>query len=227
VRSIGEEDLIFDPGSDELYSDLGYILLGNIIENIVEEKLDEYWSKTILSPLKLENGLFFTKNKQTKGKVYGATGRCQWSNKELCGLVNDDNCRLMDGVAGHAGLFGTTDALMQLTSTLLRMYKGSYTHPAISFDLMREALKLKKGRWMLGFDTPSRPVSSSGKYFSDKTIGHLGFTGTSFWLDCREMRGVVVLTNRVLCDEDLTQIRKFRPKIHDVVLKILTSVKGK
>ena len=227
VRSIGEEDLIFDPGSGELYSDLGYILLGNIIENIVEEKLDEYWSKTILSPLKLENGLFFTKNKQTKGKVYGATGRCQWSNKELCGLVNDDNCRLMDGVAGHAGLFGTTDALMQLTSTLLRMYKGSYTHPAISFDLMREALKFKKGRWVLGFDTPSRPVSSSGKYFSDKTIGHLGFTGTSFWLDCREMRGVVLLTNRVLCDEDLTQIRKFRPKVHDVVLKILTSVKGK
>lgn len=225
VRSIGKEDLIFDPGSGELYSDLGYILLGKIIENIVEEKLDHYWSKTIMRPLELENGLFFAKNKQTKGNVFGVTGRCQWSNTELCGLVNDDNCRLMGGVAGHAGLFGTAEALMQLTTALLRMYKGSYAHPAISFDLMREALKLKKGRWVLGFDTPSRPASSSGKYFSDKTIGHLGFTGTSFWLDCSEMRGVVLLTNRVLCSEDLTGIQKFRPAVHDAIAKLLTDRK--
>ncbi len=225
VRSIGKENLIFDPGTAELYSDLGYILLGKIIENIAEEKLDKYWSKTILGPLELQKGLFFTRNEPAKGNAFGATGRCQWSNKQLCGLVNDDNCRLMGGVAGHAGLFGTADALAQLTSTLLKMYKGSYTHPGISFELMREALKLKKGRWVLGFDTPSRPVSSSGKYFSDKTIGHLGFTGTSFWLDCSEMRGIVLLTNRVLCSDDLTGIQKFRPTIHDAIAKLLTDRK--
>ena len=227
VRSIGKEDLIFDPGSDEVYSDLGYILLGKIIEKITEEKLDLYWNNTILSPLELENGLFFTKNNKMKGKVFGVTGRCQWSNKELCGLVNDDNCRLMGGVAGHAGLFGTADALVQLTSTLLKIYKGSYIHPALSFELMKEALTMKKSRWVLGFDTPSRPVSSSGKYFSDLTIGHLGFTGTSFWLDCSEMRGIVLLTNRVLCSEDLTQIQNFRPKIHDEIGKLLTQVNKK
>ena len=226
VRSISKEDLTFDPGSSELYSDLGYVLLGKIVEKIVGEKLDQYWKKTILGPLRLHKGLLFTKNHPVKGKVFGTTGRCQWSNKELSGLVNDDNCRLLGGVAGHAGLFGTADALVQLTSTLLKMYNGSYTHPAISFELMREALKRKKGRWVLGFDTPSKPTSSSGTYFSDKTIGHLGFTGTSFWLDLEEMRGVVLLTNRVLCNEDLTGIKKFRPTVHDVIQKILTDRKN-
>jgi len=226
VRSISKEDLTFDPGSSELYSDLGYILLGKIVEQRVEEKLDQYWKKIILSPLRLHKGLLFTKNQPMKGKVFGTTGRCQWSNKELSGLVNDDNCRLLGGVAGHAGLFGTADALVQLTSTLLKMYNGSYTHPAISFELIREALKRKKGRWVLGFDTPSKPTSSSGTHFSDKTIGHLGFTGTSFWLDLEEMRGVILLTNRVLCNEDLTGIQKLRPTVHDAIQKILTDRKN-
>lgn len=226
VRSITKEDLTFEPGSCELYSDLGYILLGEIVEKIVKEKLDQYWKKIILGPLRLHKGLLFTKNQTMKGMVFGTTGRCQWSNKELSGLVNDDNCRLIGGVAGHAGLFGTADALLQLTSTLLQMYKGSYTHPAISFELMREALKRKKGRWVLGFDTPSKPISSSGRYFSDKTIGHLGFTGTSFWLDLEEMRGVILLTNRVLCSGDLTGIQKFRPTVHDAIQKILTDRKN-
>ena len=231
VRSIGKEDLTFAPGSSELYSDLGYILLGKIIEQTVDEQLDQYWKKTILGPLRLHKGLLFTKNQPMKGKVFVTTGRCQWSNKELSGLVNDDNCRLLGGVAGHAGLFGTAEALVQLTLSLLKMYNGSYTHPAISFDLMREvfkreAFKRKKGRWVLGFDTPSKPTSSSGTHFSDKTIGHLGFTGTSFWLDLEEMRGVILLTNRVLCNEDLTGIQKFRPTVHDAIQKILTGRKN-
>jgi len=225
VRSIKKENLCFDPGSSELYSDLGYMLLGEIVEQIAAEKLDQYWNKTILGPLRLNNGLFITKNEPMKEKVFGNTGRCQWSNKELSGLVNDDNCRLVGGVAGHAGLFGTADALVQLSIALLKIYNGIYTHPAISFELMREALQQKKGRWVLGFDTPSRPTSSSGRYFSDTTIGHLGFTGTSFWLDLEEMRGVILLTNRVLCGEDLTGIKKFRPAVHDAILKILTDRK--
>lgn len=226
VSSIGKEDLIFEPGSGELYSDLGYILLGKIVEKITGKNLDLYWTQTILGPLKLNNGLFFTHNEPMKEKVFGVTGRCQWSNKELSGVVNDDNCRIIGGVAGHAGLFGTADALVQLSTTLIQMYNGSYAHPAISFELMREALQEKRGRWVLGFDTPSRPTSSSGRYFSNTTIGHLGFTGTSFWLDCKEVRGVVLLTNRVLCGEDLTGIQKFRPTVHDTIQKILTDRKN-
>ena len=221
-----KEELVAEPGRRELYSDLGYIVLGKLVEKISGEKLDQYWGRTILSPIGLEKGLFFNRNQNVKDRLYSVTGVCQWSNKELSGLVNDDNCRSMGGVAGHAGLFGTAAALVTLTTTLLKMYKGSYIHPALSFEGLRKVLPTKSGRWVLGFDTPSHPVSSSGKYFSTKTIGHLGFTGTSFWLDCEKMKGVVLLTNRVLCGEDLKGIRKFRPQVHDTIMAELTDRKS-
>ena len=224
LRKIIHEELIFEPGRSELYSDLGYILLGAIVEKISGEKLDKYWDKTILGPLELENGLFFNKNKNMKGKVFPTTGTCQWSNKELSGVVNDDNCRSLGGVEGHAGLFGTAYGLLKLITALMKMHNRTYTHPELSFELMRNALSSKSGRWVLGFDTPSKPISSSGKYFSNKTIGHLGFTGTSFWLDCKKRRGVVLLTNRVLYGDDLAPIRKFRPQVHDVILKELSRI---
>ena len=224
LKSIVNEELMYEPGRGEVYSDLGYILLGKIVEKISGEKLDRYWEKTIVRPLGLEKGLFFNRNQKVKGKIFPATGICQWSNKELSGVVNDDNCRSLGGVEGHAGLFGSADALLKLMAALMKMYTRAYTHPNLSFEVMRNALHAKSGRWVLGFDTPSRPVSSSGKYFSDKTIGHLGFTGTSFWLDCTKRRGVVLLTNRVLCGEDLTPIRKFRPQVHDAILKELSLI---
>lgn len=225
ISRITDEKLISDPGKKELYSDLGYILLGNIVEKITETELDTYWQKTILQPLGLEKGLIFTRNQNLKEKLFTATGICQWSNNELSGLVNDDNCRSLGGVAGHAGMFGTAEALLKLVTSLLEMYKGSYTHPNLSMEKLKKLLKVKKERWVLGFDTPSKPISSSGNYFSHETIGHLGFTGTSFWLDCKKMIGVVLLTNRVLCGDDLTGIRKFRPQIHDIIMKELTDRK--
>lgn len=224
IERITGENLVFIPGTGELYSDLGYILLGKIIEKVSGEKLDSYWQKTILSPLGLEKGLFFKKNEIEAGGIYPATGFCQWSKRELCGLVNDDNCRSVGGVAGHAGLFATAEGLVKFCECILKMYSGIYSHPALSFDLIRKKLDNKHGRWVLGFDTPTGQISSSGKYFSDKTLGHLGFTGTSFWLDCKNKRGIIVLTNRVLCSQDLTPIRKLRPRLHDAIMEKLIPV---
>lgn len=226
IERITGEKLVFTPGTGELYSDLGYMLLGKIIEKVSGEKLDSYWQKTIMGPLGLEKGLFLTKNKIEDTSAFPATGFCQWSNKELCGLVNDDNCRSLGGVAGHAGLFGTAEGLVKLCECILKMYNGTYSHPTLSFELIRKKLDSKHGRWVLGFDTPTGQISSSGKYFSGSTLGHLGFTGTSFWLDCKKKRGIVLLTNRVLCSEDVTLIRKFRPRLHDAVMEKLTPVNG-
>lgn len=227
IGRITQENLLFEPGAGELYSDLGYILLGKIIEKVSGEKLDSYWQRIILGPLGLEKGLFFAANRNVKASSFSATGFCQWSNRELCGVVNDDNCRSLGGVAGHAGLFGTIEALVQFCEIILKMYCGTFIHPKFSFELLRERLTHKRGRWVLGFDTPSGLVSSSGKHFSFLTLGHLGFTGTSFWLDCKKMRGVVLLTNRVLGSEDLDLIRKFRPQIHDLIMEKITKEKGK
>lgn len=226
IDCILNESLEADPGCREVYSDLGYILLGKIVENVSGEKLNDFWQRTVISPLGLEDGLFFNVNKKLKGNVVPATGYCQWSNRELCGLVNDDNCRSLGGVAGHAGLFGSAEGLVQFCEILLKMYDGSYNHPALSFDLVRRKLQNDHGRWILGFDTPTGAQPSSGNYFSDETIGHLGFTGTSFWLDCRSRRGVVLLTNRVLYSDDVSSIRKFRPLVHNTIIEKLTDEKG-
>jgi CubicO group peptidase (beta-lactamase class C family) len=224
---IQEEDVIAEPGKHELYSDLGYIILGRLVEKVSGEKLNVFWKKNVISPLDLDKSLFFAVNNNFGRIPLASTGSCQWSNKELCGLVHDDNCRSIGGVAGHAGLFGTAAGVLSLMEIMLRMYNNNYAHPSFSFDPVRARLKENHGRWVLGFDTPTGHVPSSGKHFSSKTLGHLGFTGTSFWMDCRQKIGVVVMTNRVLCTADLEGIRRFRPIIHDCIMEKLSLVNGR
>ncbi|BHH85469.1 serine hydrolase domain-containing protein [Desulforhopalus sp. 52FAK] len=224
---IEREKLLTKPGTKEEYSDIGYIILGKLVEKLSGKRLSDYWEKEIICPLGLEKELYFAKNKDMSGIVFPTTGSCMWTKLELSGLVHDDNCRSIGGVAGHAGLFGTTKGLLTLIETLFKMYDNSYSHPSFSFDGVKERLKGDHGRFILGFDTPTGDTPSSGKYFSSRTLGHLGFTGTSFWMDCDQKIAVVLLTNRVLCGEDLTGIREFRPAVHDLIMKKLTPVTGR
>ncbi|TKB11644.1 serine hydrolase [Desulforhopalus sp. IMCC35007] len=220
IERILEEEAEYLPGEGEVYSDLGYILLGKIVEKISGEPLDIFWENKITAPVGLNNGLFFNRNEKGKDMTFCSTGHCQWSNKELYGLVNDDNCRSIGGVAGHAGLFGSAKAVLEFCSILLKIYKGSYSHPNLSFCQIKNRMIARRGRWVLGFDTPSENRSSSGSYYSKQTLGHLGFTGTSFWLDLMQNRIVVLLTNRVLCGgSNIEGIQKFRPLIHNVIMK--------
>lgn len=224
---IQKEDLLTKPGAMEAYSDLGYILLGKLVENLSGNKLSDYWEKEIMCPLGIEKALYFAKNRDLSGIVFPTTGSCVWTNMELSGLVHDDNCRSIGGVAGHAGLFGTTKGLLTLIEILFKMYEKSYSHPSFSFDAVKKRLEGEHGRFVLGFDTPTGDTPSSGKYFSRRTLGHLGFTGTSFWMDCSQKIAIVVLTNRVMCGEDLTGIRQFRPAVHDLIMKKLGFVDKK
>ena len=220
VGWILDEQLVFQPGTENLYSDLGFILLGRIIEMVSGESLDEYWQKKIIKFLHLDKGLFFAGKRKKNSFVCAATGRCCWSNSELCGVVNDDNCRALGGVAGHAGLFGSAGALLSLCEEILLQFRGDKRHVSYSSENLRKVLKNKQGSWVFGFDTPSG-FSSSGKYFSDMTIGHLGFTGTSFWIDLQREIAIVLLTNRVSCGESLEPIKKLRPIIHDTIMEFL------
>lgn len=218
------EKLVFDPAAAHLYSDLGFILLGRIIERISGEPLDEYWKRKVVQPLKLigiEKGLFFPRIQKSVSTVYAGTGVCEWSKKRLSGLVHDDNCRALGGVAGHAGLFGDTDALLSLCEIIALQFRGEYQHPSFCKENIKEIFNEKKGPWILGFDTPTAGTSSSGRYFSEMTIGHLGFTGTSFWIDLQRGIGIVLLTNRVACGENIESIKKLRPLLHDLIMQVL------
>ena len=220
------ENIYFQPGTGNLYSDLGFILLGKIIEKVSGESLNGYWTRKILEPLDLEKGLFFA-GKQKKGsEVYAATGVCSWSKKRLYGVVHDDNCRALGGVAGHAGLFGTAHAVLSLAENIILQFWGDRQHPAYRSETLRKVLGNKKGPWAFGFDTPTPGLSSSGKYFSDMSFGHLGFTGTSFWVDLHRRSAIVFLTNRVFCGDAGDGIKKIRPLLHDAIMEAIIKKSG-
>jgi len=107
------------------------------------------------------------------------------------------------------------------------MWKGEAEHPNIKSEdleyfLTRQQI-IEGSTWALGFDTPTEKESSSGKYLSPKSVGHLGFTGTSFWIDPEKKTAIVLLTNRVHPSRENNKIKKFRPYFHDRVLKKLFS----
>jgi len=216
-----EEKLIYLSETDFLYSDLGFMLLGIIVEKIAGKNFNEYIKQKIYTPLNLQNSLFFAE-KEKRGIAYAATEKCPWTGKILSGIVHDDNCRALGGVAGHAGLFGTIKGVVEWCEQFLSQLKGRNTHPFYGNETIRKAVTKKWiSGWTPGFDTPSVTGSSSGRFFSSDSFGHLGFTGTSFWVDPQKEVIIVLLTNRVHFGRHNELIRKFRPFFHDTVMQCL------
>lgn len=220
LKNILGEKLCAQPGTTPCYSDLGFMLLGLISEKITGSTLDELASSIIYTPLGLQKDLFFVDTDKTRGKGFVSTEKCLWERKMLCGRVHDDNCRAMGGVAGHAGLFGTLQGVVQLCEQLLDQWQGRGQQPAYGNTLLRQALtRVNNSTWTLGFDTPSAQGSSSGRFFSQRSVGHLGFTGTSFWIDLEKECIAVLLTNRVHPSRENEKIREFRPLFHDTLMQ--------
>ncbi len=223
IEYILEEPLEQRSGQTSVYSDLGFILLGYVIERIASESLEVFWSKNIATPLLLQNSLVFQPRlKNISAKNIAATEECQWTRKMLCGEVHDDNCRSLGGISGHAGLFGTIEGVMALCGLLLRIWRGEKILPTCSPQLLKKTFARKENvDWCYGFDTPSGEKSSSGHFFSPYTVGHLGFTGTSFWIDLSRGVVIVLLTNRVHPTRRNEKIKEFRPIFHDTLMEKL------
>ena len=221
IRRILNEDLQHKNGWKTIYSDLGYILLGNIIEKKTGQGLDEYWQRKICVPLLLQNKLIFPKKRDIQKEEFASTGfSFMTTDKKLSGIVHDDNCRLLGGIAGHAGLFGTVDGVLSLCVHILKGFADMARHPSFSNDILREVLtRREKSPFTMGFDTPSPTASSSGHYFSKNSVGHLGFTGTSFWIDLQQKICIVFLTNRTFYGVDNEKLKKVRPAVHDLIMK--------
>jgi CubicO group peptidase (beta-lactamase class C family) len=221
VEYIINEELDYETGSTHIYSDLGFILLGEIVEKISKKPLDMFWTEEVLKPMKLQKKFIFRPAQNNVSyKILAATEKCPWSGKMLKGIVHDENCRALGGVAGHAGLFGTVEGVLDLCGNLLRQWQGKEKHPHYSSENLRKVFRRKKdSTWCYGFDTPSSIHSSSGRYFSDQSVGHLGFTGTSFWIDLSRGIAIALLTNRVHPSRKDERIKQFRPLFHDIIMK--------
>ncbi|RJP94059.1 MAG: serine hydrolase [Desulfobacteraceae bacterium] len=216
------EPLVSGIGEKTQYSDIGFMVLEWVIDLVAENRLDRYVQKKIYDPLGLADLFFVDLEQPIPDKAYAATEVCPWRHMVLNGMVHDDNAYAMGGISGQAGLFGNALAVHGLLMELLNTYSGLYS-PIFDSDLVR--LFLKSGPApdrALGFDVPSRENSSSGDLF-DKTasVGHLGFTGTSFWMDLNQEVEVILLTNRVHPSRMNEKIKAFRPRLHNEVMKCI------
>ncbi len=219
-RFLVQEPLIHPVGMKTVYSDLGFMVLCWIIEILAEKCLDRFVKEYIYNPLGIENLFYLPIGSQLSGRRFAATEQCPWRNVLLEGAVHDDNSFVVGGVEGHSGLFGTAGDVHALLSVLLSVYHGALANSLFKEDLVRKFFQRhgKSGR-ALGFDVPALSDSSCGNYFSKRTVGHLGFTGTSFWMDLERSVIVILLTNRVHPSRDNVKIRTFRPQLHNRVMK--------
>lgn len=217
VTRILRENLVIEAKTTHVYSDLGFILLGDIIKRITGLNLNDYWYSKISRPFHLDTLLFYP------GGIYPGvfipTGFCPWSGIKLRGIVHDDNCRALGGICGHAGLFGSAYGVARLGKIILDSYLSNSNKEMCLGKKLREYLNYGDGPHFFGFDSPSEIQSSCGNHFSGSSRGHLGFTGTSFWLDFEKYRGVVVLTDAVACGEQRNILRDFRAAAHDLLLE--------
>jgi CubicO group peptidase (beta-lactamase class C family) len=225
-RLIMEEPLVDEPNTISLYSDLGFMLLEWIIEIAAGKGLTSFLEPILYQPLGLKTLCLDTIDRgpaHSKGS-YAATEDCPWRKEIIQGHVHDENAYALGGYSGHAGLFGTAMDIFTLTNTLLNIYHGSgpalIKGETVSTFFMRQGL-VSNSTWALGWDTPSERGSSSGDYFSPKSVGHTGFTGTSAWIDLEKKVTVILLTNRVHPTRSNQLIRGFRPELHNLIMREL------
>jgi CubicO group peptidase (beta-lactamase class C family) len=220
-----EKPLASPPGEGCLYSDLGFMVLEWVIEEATHMPMHLFLSRYFYEPLALERTLIggIMLSNRFEEAQYAATENCPWRNKVLRGQVHDENAFAAGGYSGHSGLFGTAEDIYTLADMLWAHFRGDrqdYFKPRTVRSFFTRQDIVKGSSWALGWDTPS-PNSSSGKHFSRNSFGHLGFTGTSIWMDLDQDVIVVFLTNRIHPSRSNEKIKAFRPRLHDVIMEEL------
>jgi CubicO group peptidase (beta-lactamase class C family) len=210
--------LIADPGTKAEYSDIGFIILGVALERIADEPLDRFCQREIFGPLGMALTTFNPAIDSRKA-IPPTVDDWTFRNRIIQGEVQDENASVLGGVAGHAGVFSTAGDLAIFAHTMLDGGRPILRPETLAIFTRREDSPLGTSR-ALGWDTPSSP-SQSGKYFSTRSFGHLGYSGTSLWIDPARQLAVTLLTNRTWPDCSNQAIKEIRPRFHDAVVEAL------
>ncbi|MCB9558537.1 MAG: serine hydrolase [Deltaproteobacteria bacterium] len=210
------------------YSDLGFILLDQLLETRLGASLDLWFAERIARPLGLEGCLFAAQHRRAQSTLaklsIAPTERAPRSRRHLLGEVHDDNTRAMGGVSGHAGLFGSAYHIHQIIAQYQRAYDGQpalFPHRTLR-RFVRAQSPDRQSLRALGFDRAVRAKTISGSHFSRQAVGHLGFTGPSFWWEPERHRWVIFLCNRVYRGREPNPMPRFRPALHDAIARALT-----
>jgi len=208
-----------DPGTHAEYSDIGFILLGMALERIAGEPLDSFCQREVFGPLGMANTAF-NPSVVWRDQIVPTAQDLNFRKRVIQGEVQDENASVMGAVAGHAGVFSTAADLATFANVMLSGGDPIVRRASIDLFTRRERSPAGTSR-ALGWDTPSSP-SQSGKYFSAASYGHLGYTGTSLWIDPERQLSVTLLTNRTWPDCSNPAIKEIRPRFHDAVVEALS-----
>jgi CubicO group peptidase (beta-lactamase class C family) len=221
--------LVHEPGEAAVYGDLDFIVLGALVEELTKQPFDVFCTERIFSPLGMNETRFLPVPEDGRDpspalpenwlRRIAATENCPWRERIIWGEVHDPNASAMGGVAGHAGLFSTADDVMTFAQAFLDAWHGrsELLQPELVRSFCQRQNMPADSDWAIGWDTPTPGLSSSGEHFSANSVGHLGFTGTSLWIDLDKEAIVVMLTNRVHL---IAKRSKFglRADVHDYIL---------
>jgi len=251
LESCYSEHLKAEPNKKTIYSDIGYIVLGEILEQAGDAPLDALFSQFVARPLGLEDTFYIRKvgapsespkkrSDVTAGKHihvresdsknrkivrrFAPTEDCPWRGRVIHGEVHDQNTYALGGVSGQAGLFSTASDIDIFCKKLFECYlgKSDWIPKSVIDQFIPEGKKKPLSeKYALGWCRPSVKNSSSGHKFSPNSIGHLGYTGCSVWIDLNREFHIILLSNRIYPSMTNERIQLFRPKIHDLIYREL------
>lgn len=230
VALAADEPFAYPPGTRSIYSDIGFILLGDLLERRMGVRLDDL-AAALFAPLRVPIA-YMPVDRAVPPPLAGAsvapTQRSPLRGRTLCGEVDDLNAYLMGGVAGHAGLFGTAGAVAAVAHALCGAWQdrpAAGAPPLVPAAVLRAfwaPAGVPASTWRLGWDGPAPTNSLAGTLLSRSAVGHLAFTGPSLWIDPRQQVFVAVLTNRVHpVVRDDPRFRALRPALNDAALAAL------
>ena len=217
LRAAFTTSLSADPGTRAEYSDIGFITLGAALERIAQESLDSFCQREIFGSLAMTRTTFNPPAETRRQIPPTADERDGFRRKIIQGEVQDENAFILGGVAGHAGLFSTAEDLAVFAHAMLSGGRPILRPETVAVFTRRESAPAGTSR-ALGWDTPSTP-SQSGTHFGRASFGHLGYTGTSLWIDPDRELSITLLTNRTWPDCANQAIKKVRPEFHDAVVE--------
>ena len=218
-------------GEVALYSDISFLLLGFALEAVIQMPLDVAVRKFVWDAMDLTkkgSGPFyhhtvqesFLGHKKARGlslnEAVAATEDCPWRGGVLQGEVHDDNCWSMGGYGGHAGAFATAQDVLKFSAHLM----AGFLSPKTQTEMWTRMPGFDR---TLGWDTPSGAEPAFTKHFSPGVVGHLGYTGTSLWIDPERGLAVTLLSNRVHPSRENTRIKAFRSRFHEALWQDLDS----
>lgn len=213
--------LVADPGTHAEYSDIGFILLGEILERVAAEPLDTFSAREVFASLRMKSTCF-RPAEGFRSQILPTRNDRTFRHRVIQGEVYDENASVMGGVSGHAGAFGNTADLMSFSAAMLGNGPELFQKETTALFTRKQSSPPGTSR-ALGWDTPSSP-SQSGKHFSLSSFGHLGYTGTSLWIDGERKIAIALLTNRTWPDNESKLIKQIRPAFHDAVMEEVLGV---